>query len=186
MKTLLPADLRSWNGRIVDVREPDEFARQRLDRAVCVPLGGLAASAASWDRAEPILVVCRSGARSRQAAQQLDALGFSRVATLDGGLQACPAAGVPVLTFKAPIPLQRQVLIGAGTVLLTTLALSLAWAPLIALTWLASVMLVIAGVSGLCPMARILAAMPWNAPRGPAASKPAESSAALTCACKEG
>lgn len=60
------------------------------------------------------------------------------------------------------IPLFRQVMIGAGVVLLGGLTLSFVHPWFIGLTWFASVMLIIAGTTGFCPMARILKRMPWN------------------------
>ena len=164
MKIVQPGEMKDWNGMLVDVREPDEFARERLGTPVCenIPVGQLAQAAPRWDKASPILVMCLSGARSRQAADQLETLGFQQVATLEGGLRACRSAGLPVITTKAPLPMMRQVLIGAGAVLLTSLALSLFYPAFIALTWFAASMLMFAGVTGVCPMARILAHMPWN------------------------
>lgn len=164
MKVVQPGELKEWRGMLVDVREPDEFIRERLGSPVCenVPLGQLAHTAPQWDKSSPILVMCLSGARSRQAAAQLENLGFNQVATLEGGLRACHSAGLPVITTKAPLPMMRQVLIGAGAVLLASLALSLLHPAFIALTWFAAGMLMFAGLTGFCPMARILAHMPWN------------------------
>ncbi len=167
MKILKPADVTRWTGRVVDVRDPDEFARERLDGVTCecVPLSTIAAATAAWDRREPILCLCRSGARSRQAAAQLEAMGFQDVATLDGGLGACRGAGVAVVKTKAPIPIQRQVMIGAGAFVVAGLALAhLVHPAFIAVDWFVGTMLMVAGISGFCPMARILTAMPWNRP----------------------
>ena len=69
---------------------------------------------------------------------------------------------MPVVTLKAPLPVMRQVLIAAGSVLLLGLALSLVHPWFIGLVWLAAGMLVMAGITGFCPMARLLACMPWN------------------------
>jgi rhodanese-related sulfurtransferase len=165
MTILKPEQLDAWTGRVVDVRDPDEFARERLARPCeSIPLVTLTASAAAWDRTEPILLVCRSGVRSRQAAQQLEGMGFTQVATLEGGLGACGRSGVPMIITRAPLPMMRQVLIAAGIVLLTTLLLSLLHPALIAFTWLVAGMMLIAGITGVCPMARLLALMPWNRP----------------------
>jgi len=165
MINLKPDELHTWTGRIVDVREPDEFARERLARPCeLIPLASLADVVAGWDRAEPVLLICRSGARSRQAAEQLEAMGFTHVATLEGGLRTCGRSGVPMVTARAPFPMMRQVLIAAGIVLLITLSLSLVHPALIALTWLVAAMMLIAGITGVCPMARLLALMPWNRP----------------------
>lgn len=84
--------------RVVDVREPDEFNDRlgHIPGAELVPLGTLAERAASWDRGAELIVVCRSGARSRRAAGSLVAMGFQRVADVSGGMLAYSAAGLPV------------------------------------------------------------------------------------------
>ena len=59
--------------RRIDVREPDEFSGPlgHLPGAELVPLGTLEAVARSWSRETPLLLICRSGARSGRAAGYL-------------------------------------------------------------------------------------------------------------------
>jgi rhodanese-related sulfurtransferase len=84
--------------RVVDVREPSEFNDElgHIPGAELVPLGTLGARAASWDREEELVVVCRSGARSRRAASTLAGMGFRRVMDMEGGMRAYSAARLPV------------------------------------------------------------------------------------------
>lgn len=84
--------------RIVDVREPDEFDGPlgHIEDAELVPLATVAAAASGWARDRPLVVVCRSGARSGRAAAQLAAMGFD-VYNLTGGMTAWNAAGLPVV-----------------------------------------------------------------------------------------
>jgi rhodanese-related sulfurtransferase len=57
----------------------------------------------------------------------------------------------------------RQVQIAAGSLVLLGLILSHAVAPgWIALTWFVGAGLMVAGITGFCGMARLLAVMPWN------------------------
>ncbi len=75
--------------RIIDVREHSEHAELAPhDAAEIVPLGDLANQALTWDRSEPLVVACRSGARSGRAARALEELGFSCVVSLRGGMTA--------------------------------------------------------------------------------------------------
>jgi rhodanese-related sulfurtransferase len=53
-----------------------------------VPMDALASQAAGWDRSEPLLVYCTTGARSSQAVQYLQAQGFETIYHLDAGLVA--------------------------------------------------------------------------------------------------
>lgn len=74
--------------QIVDVREPDEFdgVLGHIAGARLVPLGQLKDTLDALDRTRPVVTVCRSGARSAQAALMLDAAGFAKVANLAGGM----------------------------------------------------------------------------------------------------
>lgn len=74
--------------QIVDVREPDEFNGPlgHVPGAKLVPLGTLKDRAADLDKARPLVIVCRSGARSAQATVLLGKAGFDKVANLSGGM----------------------------------------------------------------------------------------------------
>lgn len=84
--------------RIIDVREAYEFDDElgHIPGAELVPLRELAATAATWDPARALLLVCRSGGRSGRAADYLVAMGFSRVVNLRGGMLAYRLSGEPV------------------------------------------------------------------------------------------
>jgi sulfur-carrier protein adenylyltransferase/sulfurtransferase len=84
--------------RLIDVREPDEFTGElgHLPGAELVPLATVGARAASWDRAAELVVICRSGARSGRAAEELVRAGFQHVMNLAGGMLAYNAAQLPV------------------------------------------------------------------------------------------
>jgi len=74
--------------QIVDVREPDEFNGPlgHVPGATLIPLGTLSKSAGSLAKDKPLVVVCRSGARSAQATLILGKAGFEKVANLSGGM----------------------------------------------------------------------------------------------------
>lgn len=95
-----PADVAARRGdaRIVDVRQPAEFTGElgHVPGAELVPLGTLPDAARGWDREAPIVLVCRSGARSSSGAAQLVAAGFRRVMNLAGGMMAYNAHGLPI------------------------------------------------------------------------------------------
>ena len=84
---------------IVDVRTPQEFAIGHLRDAKNIPLADLAARISELEKSKPraVVVVCQSGARADKAARQLAAAGFNDVVSLDGGLTAWQAAGLPVV-----------------------------------------------------------------------------------------
>lgn len=80
--------------RIVDVREPHEFTGElgHIPGATLVPLSSVLAHAAAWSKDEALLLVCKSGGRSANAAQALSRLGFSKAVNLVGGMLAWNAA----------------------------------------------------------------------------------------------
>lgn len=84
--------------RVVDVREPDEWSGElgHLAGAEHVPIATLKETAANWDKDLPVVLVCRSGGRSAQAALLLERAGFHRVANLAGGMLRWRASGHPV------------------------------------------------------------------------------------------
>jgi sulfur dioxygenase len=84
--------------QVVDVRGPDEFNGPlgHIDGAKLMPLGELKAKAESLSKDLPIVVVCRSGARSAQASVLLKNAGFTRVANLAGGMLRWRAQRHPV------------------------------------------------------------------------------------------
>ncbi len=73
---------------LVDVREPQEYQLAKIPGAKLIPLGEVAQRARELDRADEIVVHCRSGARSAQAIEELQNLGFTRLKNLKGGILA--------------------------------------------------------------------------------------------------
>ena len=84
--------------QLLDVREPHEFtgALGHIKGATLVPLGSLLNNIEKISKEQPIVVVCRSGARSAQATVMLKNAGFARVANLAGGMLRWRAQHLPV------------------------------------------------------------------------------------------
>ncbi|GIW29733.1 MAG: transferase [Meiothermus sp.] len=87
----------------VDVREAEEFANSRIPGAKLVPLSEFAGRAAELPEDEPVVLYCRSGGRSAQAAAWLAAKGYARVLNLDGGILAWYRAGLPLDTVPVEV-----------------------------------------------------------------------------------
>ncbi len=166
-----PRTLKRWldDGRavLIDVREPDEHARERIPGARLLPLSRFDPARLPREPGKATVFQCRSGNRSRQAAERTAAAarpGGGAIYNLEGGLLAWKEAGLPVKgTPKAPLPILQQVQIAAGSLVL--LGLLLAWlvSPWFALlSAFVGAGLVIAGVTGTCGMARLLARLPYN------------------------
>jgi rhodanese-related sulfurtransferase len=151
---------------LVDIREPDEHAREHVPGARNTPLSRLASLPAG---ATAIVFHCRSGARTSGNAGRLAAAAGCEAYILDGGLDAWKKAGLPVAADRGqPIEIMRQVQITAGGLVLAGVLLGVWVAPaFLGLAGFVGAGLMFAGISGWCGMAKLLGVMPWNR-RGPA------------------
>ncbi len=163
-----PAVLAQWlkDGRaiVVDVRETDEFIAERIEGALNRPLSGFNAADMPWRPNKTIVLNCRSGNRSKDAARQLVAAGCDSVCHLAGGIQAWGKAGLPLKRLeKAPISIMRQVQITAGSIVFVGTLLGAFVSPwFLLISGFVGAGLVFAGLSGTCGMASLLSHMPWN------------------------
>lgn len=174
MNGMRAEQLNAWQGKLIDVRSLREYEAERLPNAECVPLDRIEEVAAGWDRNEPVCLMCKSGIRSKSAAKRLEKMGFTNVSSLEGGIGACRRAGLDVIRTKTALPIIRQVMIVSGVLLIAGLALSYLISPwFLALTWFVAIGTLNAGLTGYCPMARLLERMPWNAEPGCCSSNPA-------------
>lgn len=84
--------------RLVDVREPDEFTGPlgHIEGSELIPLRQLVEAVQDWDRAAPVILVCRSGGRSGRAAVAMEQMGFERVVSMAGGMIDWNECGLPV------------------------------------------------------------------------------------------
>src|SRR5437868_12775863 len=84
---------------LLDVREKDEVRAGYIEGAVTIPRGFLEFQAAAHlpQTDADVVVYCASGARSLLAAQVLRAMGYTRVASMAGGITRWQAAGYPIV-----------------------------------------------------------------------------------------
>jgi sulfur dioxygenase len=84
--------------RLVDCREADELVGPlgAIPGVEHVPLASIATAARQWDRNANIVILCRSGGRSGKAALELIDLGFTRVASMRGGMTRWHEARLPI------------------------------------------------------------------------------------------
>ena len=163
--------LREDGATLVDVREADEHARERIPGARNLPLSRLEEAELAVHQGKPVLFHCRSGARTAGNADRLAAkAGLCEAYVVEGGLDAWKRAGLPVAEDRRqPIELMRQVQIAAGSMVVLGVLLGAFVTPgFYLLSGFVGAGLVFAGVTGTCGLARILRLMPWN--RAPAAA----------------
>jgi rhodanese-related sulfurtransferase len=85
-------------GMLIDVREDDEFAGGHAAGAIHLSRGVLELRIEQTvpDLATPILCYCGGGGRSALAADSLQKMGYTNVASVAGGFKAWTQAGLPV------------------------------------------------------------------------------------------
>jgi len=166
--SLAPADvaarLKAGTAVLVDVREPDEHAREHVNGAVLAPLSAFEAADLGLRPGQVVIFMCRSGARTTGHCDRLAARVEGPAHVLTGGLDGWKKAGLPVRADrKQPLELMRQVQMAAGGLILLGGALGLTVHPgFWGLAAFVGAGLFVAGATGFCGMARLLAAMPWN------------------------
>jgi len=165
---LKPADvaerLKKRRAVLIDIREADEFARERVSGAVHAPLSRIDASVLERHAGRDVIYTCRTGNRTGVNGVKLAGCVPGEAFVLEGGLDAWKAQGLPIHADRSqPIELMRQVQMTAGGLVLIGAALGLLVHPAFwGLAAFVGAGLFFAGATGFCGMARLLAAMPWN------------------------
>jgi rhodanese-related sulfurtransferase len=104
--TTLPAEIsvadaaakRNSGAFILDVRQPDEWVEYHMSDSILIPLGELETRLKDVPRDKDVVVVCRSGNRSKSGRDILLKAGFPRVTSMAGGLTEWKAQGFPTVS----------------------------------------------------------------------------------------
>lgn len=95
MKQISASDLAAWladasreKPLLLDVREPWEFERARIEGAQLMPMRDVPAGLGKLDPDQEIVAICHHGGRSLQIAAFLEKNGYSKVHNLVGGVDA--------------------------------------------------------------------------------------------------
>ena len=90
------AELLSAGAILIDSRDADEHARERIPQAQHVPLESLDQGLPAKRESAAVIFHCKSGNRTRAHAQRLAACARGEVYVLEGGLDAWKRAGYPL------------------------------------------------------------------------------------------
>ena len=86
-------------GIFVDIREAEAFEKEHIADSLNIPLAKLGEDSGSLkNTAQPIILICSSGQRSRTAAKQLGKSGYTEVYVLKGGLNTWKDAKLPLFS----------------------------------------------------------------------------------------
>ena len=151
--------------RLLDVRTPAEYESAHIRGSYNVPLDTLGehADEIREDVDAPVVLVCQSGSRSRQAEEALKRVGMPQLHVLNGGLNGWIASGKTVRRGRERISLERQVRIAAGALAGASGLLAVKAHPRFGLlSAFVGGGLLFAGVTDTCGMAKVLAKLPYN------------------------
>lgn len=157
---------QSPDALVIDVRDEAEFAAGHEPDSCNWPLPSLSPLRVAElvkqhgiAPERPLILLCARGMRASQAAGKLRALLPNPIAVVEGGRAALAPPG-------APLSIERQVRIAAGSlVLLGVLGSLLIHPAFIGVAGFVGAGLVFAGVTDWCGMGLLLMKMPWNQPR---------------------
>jgi glyoxylase-like metal-dependent hydrolase (beta-lactamase superfamily II) len=184
--TITPVELQSLRQRapgpfVLDVRSALEYEGEHLEGARLIPLDELPARLDEVPDRTDVVVVCRTGVRALAGAETLARAG-RRPRVLEGGMVAWRRARLPVREGRKRLPVDRQVQLIAGTMVLTGVALGTLASPwFLVIPAFFGAGLTFAGATGTCGLGLLLARMPWNRPR-----LGSSESVAATCAAVGG
>jgi rhodanese-related sulfurtransferase len=162
------------NAIIIDVREPAEHSACHILNSHLLSLSKingeqinkLVEEHKNLTGSEPQIVLhCQKGMRGLKACEKLISENPSlHLHNLNGGIDAWTTAGLQVnKSSKGVLPLDRQVQITIGSVVLIASLLSYFYNPnVIFVSAFFGAGLLFAGLSGFCGLARVVAIMPWN------------------------
>ena len=169
--TITPAELQALREHgaapvLVDVRSPLEFEGERIAGSLSLPLETLDARLHELPEQAELVIVCRTGVRATIAAETLGRAGH-RSRVLEGGVLAWRGAKLPLKVGRRRLPVDRQVQLIAGSMVVTGVALGTLVNPwFLGLSAFFGAGLTFAGATGTCGLALVLMKMPWNRPLG--------------------
>lgn len=169
LKTVDAKTLKSWLDRkeavLVDVREPAEYAAESITGSWLLPLATVSTASLPEHAGKKLVLHCRKGGRGDSACARLLAEDPGlEIYNLEGGIAAWAEAGFPVESSgKFFLPLDRQVQLTIGLCLLAASTLGYFTGSLFYLiTGFFGAGLTVAGLTGFCGLAVLMAKMPWN------------------------
>lgn len=155
---------------ILDVRTSAEVKAAALPNCLHIPLHELSAERLQTEIAKSgkdgtrVYLLCQAGRRAEMAADALKGNVQAELVIIEGGMNAVKQSNIPLANQgRRVIPLERQVRIAAGSIVLIGTALGTWVNPAFyGLSAFVGGGLVFAGITDICPMGMMIAKAPWN------------------------
>lgn len=111
---ITPKQLQKWleedQVTLIDVRRPDEFAREYIPQAINIPQEAITHGVLSAINADKVVLYCNTGNRSSDARERVNQNEAAKAYNLAGGIENWKQRGGRTKQGQAvSLPLQRQV-----------------------------------------------------------------------------
>jgi len=156
--------IKNEDVKVIDVREPAEHMTSHIEGAELLPLSKLKGEDIKHNK-NTYIIYCQRGSRGKSACEKLLAHNPDlNIYNINGGINEWVNEGYSVHKGeKSMLPLDRQVQLSISSLLLLfcTLSLTISTAFMWPIMFIATGLFV-AGATGFCGLARVIALMPWN------------------------
>jgi len=166
------AKLHSIDCCVLDLRTSGEREREYLAESLHLPVQQLTREGFDQlvqevDADKPVYLLCQSGRRAQMAIEKLGNCS-RKLIIVDGGINGLKSLNHPLECGESKVlPLERQVRISVGLLVVSGVALGVWVNPgFYGLSAFAGAGLIFAGITDICPLAMVVARMPWNNGRG--------------------
>ncbi len=150
--------------KLLDVRSALEFNEVHIKDSVNIPIDMISAKLNEIGQSgQSYIILCRTGNRSPMAADMLIQSGISSVKVMAGGITEWQKDRFAVIKGAGGISLERQVRIGAGSLVLAGILLSILVSPwFLGISLFVACGLIYAGITDNCMMGMLLMKLPYN------------------------
>ena len=92
--------MKHENMQIIDVRTPKEYNEGFIEGAKNIDFysSTFSSEIETLDKQKPILVYCKKGGRSAKSVKKMEAIGFTEIYDLEGGITKWKLKGNPIKT----------------------------------------------------------------------------------------
>lgn len=168
ISVIAPKTVKEWLDKdeaiLIDVRDETEYQAEYIPQARLHSLPMLDPEAIKKEAdGKKVVFHCLSGKRASKACEIFTGQTGMQAACLEGSIQGWKDAGLETISATGVISLERQVMIVAGSLVLTGVLLSaFLKAEWLWLSGFVGAGLLFAGISGSCMLKKALMALPFN------------------------
>jgi rhodanese-related sulfurtransferase len=152
------------NAVIIDIRNPNEHAKEHICNSINIPLEQLKQTDPNQWQDQIVIFHCKSGTRTKNAESIINRFNTRQSYCLSGGIEQWKKCGLKIeVNSAAPLDIMRQVQITIGILILLSVILAyFVSGYFIILTLIAGCGLLLAGITGQCLLAKLLMSLPYN------------------------